>query len=157
PLALLGTLAWCLIAGLLGIWGNAWVAMGLPIAWAYVEVGLPSARPDAATAILMGVLWVAGGVLILVLTPLVRLGGTNAALRERVGACYRALADYLDSLHRQPAASGVVSPETELRAAIAEARRFAASGRALSADRELVLIEIVDRMFSHAALLRDGG
>jgi len=157
PLALLGTLAWCLVAGLLGVWGNAMAAMGLPIAWAYLEVGLPSARHDAPTAILMGVLWVAGGLLILILTPLVRLGGTNAPLREQVGACYRALADYLDSLHRQTPASAVVSPETELRANIAEARRLAASRRALSADRELALIEIVDRMFSYAALLRDSG
>src|SRR5262245_1000402 len=155
--AVLGTLAWCLFASLLGVWGNAWTAMGLPIMWAYVEVGLPSAQHDAATAIVMGVLWIAGGLLILVLTPLVRLGGRNAALREQVGACYRALADYLDSLHRQTAASAVVSPETELRANIAEARRLAASGRALSADRELALIEIVDGMFSHAALLRDRG
>jgi uncharacterized membrane protein YccC len=156
PLALLGTLAWCLVAGLLGVWGNAWAAMGLPIAWAYVEVGLPPARHDLPMAILMGVLWVAGGLLILILT-LVRLGGTNAPLREQVGACYRALADYLDSLHRQTSGSAVVSPETGLRANIAEARRLAASGRALSTDRELALIEIVDRMFSHAALLRDSG
>jgi uncharacterized membrane protein YccC len=157
PFALLATVAWCFVAALLGVWGNALAAMGLPIAWAVVEVGLPSGQHDPGRAILLGALWAAGGALVLMLTPLVRLGGTAAALREQVAACYRALADYLDSLQSQLAVPAVVSPETGLRASIAEARRLAAGHRGLGADRERVLIEIVDRLFSRAALLRDGG
>jgi uncharacterized membrane protein YccC len=157
PLALLGTVAWCLLAGLLGVWGNAFAAMGLPLAWAFVEIGLPSGQHEPKRALLLGALWAAGGALVLVLTPLVRLGGANAALGEQVGACWRALADYLESLNRPVGAvsAGVVPPETEVRANIAEARRLAAGRRASNADRELALIESADRLFKTAALLSD--
>src|SRR5262249_53560791 len=147
PLALLVTLAWCFFAALLGVWSEALAAMGLPVAWAVVEVGLPSRQHDADQALLLGLLWIAGGALVLVLTPLVRLGRTNAALSDQVGACWRCLADYLEALHQPAAGAAVVSPETGLRATIAEARRLAASHRGRRPDRELALIEIVDRLF----------
>ena len=40
--AALGMLFWGGVAGLIGVYGNAFATMGLPIAWAYVELGLPA-------------------------------------------------------------------------------------------------------------------
>ena len=158
PLALLATLAWCFCAALLGVWGAALASMGLPIAWAIVEVGLPSHQAEPARALLLGALWMAGGALVVVLTPLVRIGGANTALREQVGACYRALADYIAAAGpAHPPIHRVVSPETEVRAAIAEARRLARNRRAGCPPRERALIETVDRLFAEAALRRTDG
>src|SRR6185436_9875313 len=39
--ALAGALFWCGVAGLMGAYGNAYAALGLPIAWAFVELGMP--------------------------------------------------------------------------------------------------------------------
>ena len=35
-----GMFTWGVVAGLLGAYGNAGAAMGLPVAWAYLELGL---------------------------------------------------------------------------------------------------------------------
>ena len=154
-LALAGTLFWALFAALLGIYGNAFATMGLPIAWAYVEVGLPAARHDLPFAVLLGALWIAGGCLAALLTLLVKTGGTDATLGQRCADCYRALAHYFDALHQRDDA--VVSPETRLRAAIGEARRIAANRRSPSQrmQRQMALIDIADRLFSEAARLHE--
>ncbi|MFO1082251.1 MAG: FUSC family protein [Reyranellaceae bacterium] len=155
PLALLAAGAWCFGAALLGVWGTALAAMGLPIAWAVVEVGLPSGQAAPRQALLLGGAWLAGGVLVAVLTPLVAVGNGAAPLRAEVAACWRALADYLDSLRRPTDTTPVVPPETVLRARIAEARRLAGNRRSREGARERALLESVDRLFSRAALLRD--
>jgi uncharacterized membrane protein YccC len=154
-LALAGTLFWALFAALLGIYGNAFATMGLPIAWAYVEVGLPAARHDLPFAVLLGALWIAGGCLAALLTLWVRTGDADATLRHRCADCYRALARYFDALHQRDDA--VVSPETRLRAAIGEARRIAANRRSPSQrmQRQMALIDIADRLFSEAARLHE--
>jgi len=156
-LALAGMLLWGLFSGLLGLYGAAFAVMGLPIAWAYVEVGLPADRHDIRFAALAGALWMAGGGLTAALTRLVKFGRANETLGQRCAECYRALARYFESLHHQTDSAVVVSPETQLRAAIAEARRIAESSRLPADDRtqrELALIAIADRLFSQAALLQ---
>jgi hypothetical protein len=109
-LALAGTLFWALFAALLGIYGNAFATMGLPIAWAYVEVGLPADRHDIRFAVLLGALWIAGGCLAALLTPLVNSGGADATLRQRCADCYRALARYFEALRRRTMPSSLPRP-----------------------------------------------
>ncbi|MFI5032822.1 MAG: FUSC family protein, partial [Reyranellales bacterium] len=158
-LALVGMLFWGLFTGLLGIYGTAFATMGLPIAWAYVEVGLPASRHDIPFAVLLGALWIAGGCLAALLTLWVRTGDADATLRHRCADCYRALAHYFEALRQQDDA--VVSPETRLRAAIGEARRIAANRRPAKGaanhrlQRQMALIDIADRLFSEAARLRE--
>lgn len=157
--ALAGTLFWALFAALLGIYGNAFATMGLPIAWAYVEVGLPAARHDLPFAVLLGALWIAGGGLAALLTLVVRTGDADATLRQQCADCYRALARYFEALRQQD--DFVVSPETRLRAAISEARRIAANRRPAEGAanqrrrRRMALIDIADRLFSDAARLHE--
>jgi uncharacterized membrane protein YccC len=154
-LALAGALLWGVFTGLLGLYGSAFATMGLPIAWAYVEVGLPADRHDLRLAVLAGALWAAGGGLVALLTHLTPIGGADAALGERCAACYRALAEYFDALRHKD--SAVISPETRLRAAIAEARRLAENSHPATSDRrrqQLALIDTADRLFSAAAPLR---
>lgn len=158
--ALGGMLVWGFVAGLMGVYGNASAAMGLVVAWAYFELGLPQQDHSLANAVTLAALFALGGVVILILTHLVRIGGPFGPLRERTAACYRALADYLAG---QDAAGppGVLSPETRVRATIAEARRSAAairrSQQAASREgyRQRILIEIADRAFSEAAAWRE--
>ena len=146
--------------GLLGIYGTAFATMGLPIAWAYVEVGLPASRPrHPIRRAVLGALWIAGGCLAALLTLWVRTGDADATLRHRCADCYRALAHYFEALRQQDDA--VVSPETRLRAAIGEARRIAANRRPAKGaanhrlQRQMALIDIADRLFSEAARLRE--
>jgi uncharacterized membrane protein YccC len=161
-LALAGTLFCCLFAGLIGLYGNAFATMGLPIAWAYVEVGLPAHRHDSGFAMLLAALWAAGGCLAALLTYLVKTGGADATLRQHCADCYRALARYFEAL-RQKDRAAVVSPETTLRAAIGEARRIAANRRPMAGapsqrmQQQTALIDIADRLFSEAALFHDQG
>ncbi len=136
--------------------------MGLPIAWAYVEVGLPAQRHDIGFALLLAALWAAGGCLAALLTCLVKTGGADPTLRQHCADCYRALARYFEAL-RQKDRAAVVSPETTLRAAIAEARRIAANRRPMAGaasqrmQQQIALIDIADRLFSEAALFHDQG
>jgi uncharacterized membrane protein YccC len=159
-LALGGMLVWGFIAGLMGVYGNASAAMGLAVAWAYVELGLPASNHSLAHAAALGALFVLGGVVILILTYVVRIGGPFAPLKEHTAACYRALADYLAVLPA-PEQPAVLSPETRVRSAIAEARRAAAairrSQQAASREgyRQRVLIEIADRLFREVAAWRE--
>src|SRR5262249_3183279 len=137
--------------------------MGLPIAWAFVELGLPAAQHDLRFALLVAVLWMAGGCLTALLTKVVGIGAVHATVRGTCADCYRGLAHYLEALRQAPDATDVVSPGTRLRAAIAEARRIAANRqpvRGATSDRLrrlLGLIEIADRLFSEAAQLRAEG
>ncbi len=70
--------AWGVVTGMMSVYGNAFAAMSLPIAWAYVELGLPAADHTLPTALLTGGLFVLGGLLTLLLTLTLRR-------RRRVG------------------------------------------------------------------------
>ena len=103
--AILGMLFWGIPAGLLGVYGNAFASMGLPIAWAYVELGLPNTTHALSDALFMGALFATGGGLTLLLTISLRIGGPYMPLRAKTAAVYRALASYLTT----SANGGVVS------------------------------------------------
>jgi uncharacterized membrane protein YccC len=161
--AVLGMLFWGAVAGLIGVYGNAFATMGLPIAWAYVELGLPAHDHSPASAATFGVLFALGGGLTMTCTWLASVADPYRPLQHATAAAFRALATYLriasaqqDDDPREP-----VSPETGVRTAIAEARRSGAELRrgqqAWSgvAQRNLLLIEIADRLFSFAAVLRE--
>ncbi|MFG1400226.1 FUSC family protein [Roseixanthobacter pseudopolyaromaticivorans] len=159
PLAMAGMLAWGMITGMMGVYDNAYAIMSLPIAWAYVELGLPVDDHSLAHALYLGALFAAGGAFMLLLTFTLRLGGPHAPVRTKAATCYRAVADYLGTV------SGVapVSPETRVRSAITEARRVAGQMRGAlqapgAASRKiLVLIEIADRLFSLGAAMKEEG
>ncbi len=156
-------LFWGVLAGVIGVYGNAFATMGLPIAWAYVELGLPARDHSLAAAAGLGALFAAGGALTMAATWLVRIAGPYAPLRGQAAECFRAVASYIDivAAGREDDPREPVSSETRVRAAIAEARRVGAElrrgqhGWSGAAQRNLVLIEIADRLFSLAALLRE--
>jgi uncharacterized membrane protein YccC len=162
-MAVLGMFFWGGVAGLIGAYGNAFATMGLPIALAYVELGLPTRDHSLAEAAALGTLFVLGGGLAMICTWLVRIVGPYAPLRQKTADCFRTLATYL---HVVGGASGdgppdLMSSETPVRATIAEARRVAAELRRSQhawsgvAQRSVVLIELADRLFSLGSALRE--
>ena len=157
--ALAGMMVWGIIAGMMGIYGNASAAMSLPIAWAYVELGLPAAHHTLGNALLTGGMFVLGGLLMLLLTLTLRVGGTFAPVRAQTATCFRELAGYLEA----PRGEGLVPPEPRVRGAIAEGRRLAAQTRQAAQGtsrinrRALMLIEIADRLFSVIGAAREAG
>ena len=56
--AVAGMLVWDILAGMMGIYGNAFATISLPIVWAYVELGLPATDHTIATALLTSGVWV---------------------------------------------------------------------------------------------------
>jgi len=163
-LAVILMVFWGMLAGLIGVYGNAFATMGLPIAWAYVELGLPIHDHSLASAARFGALFALGGAITLVCTALFRIAGPYAPLKRQTEACFRAVASYLDKVAngREDDPRALISSETNVRATIAEARRIAGAlrrgqhGWSLIAQRLLVLIEIAERLFALAALLREG-
>ncbi len=163
PVAVLGMLFWGILAGLIGVYGNAFATIGLPIAWAYVELGLPAHDHAPTAAARLGALFALGGGLTMACTWLVRIAGPYAPLGRQTEDCFRAVASYLDAVGagREDDPRDLVSPETSVRATIAEARRVGAElrrgqhGWSGAAQRNLVLIEIADRLFALAAVLRE--
>jgi uncharacterized membrane protein YccC len=162
-LAIPGTLVWTFLVGLVGVYGNAVASMGLPIAWAYVELGLPSKDHSIGHAAALGGLFAVGGMMLIGLTWLIRIAGPYGPLRHRTAACFRAVASYLATVEHGDAGMDVVSPETRVRTEIADARQLAADlrrgqrGWSRVVARQIALIELADRVFSLAAVLRDAG
>jgi uncharacterized membrane protein YccC len=157
PSAVLGMLIWGGVTGLLGAYGSAFATMALPIVWAYVELGLPAVDHALGHALMSGGLFAAGGALTAALTFGLRARGSDPSICGKTASCFCAWAGYVSG----EGGVGPVSPETRVRAHIAEARRVAA-GTALRARetdptrrRCLALIDIVDRLFSLAAVLRE--
>jgi hypothetical protein len=157
PSAVLGMLIWGGVTGLLGAYGSAFATMALPIVWAYVELGLPAVDPGLGHALLSGGLFAAGGGLTALLTFGLRARGSDPSTGAKTASCFCAWADYVSG----GGGVGPVSPETQVRACIAEARRVAA-GTALrpretrhARHRRLALIDSVDRLFCLAAVLRE--
>ena len=157
--AVAGMMVWGVLTGMMGVYGNAFAAMSLPIAWAYVELGLPAADHTLPNALLTGGLFVLGGLLTLLLTLTLRFGGTFAPVRAQTATCFRELARYLEAT--QGEAFG--PPEPRVRGAIAEARRLAAQARQAAVGtsrvnrRAVMLIEMADRLFSIVGAMRETG
>ena len=161
PWALVGTLFWCGVVGLMGAYGNTFATLGLPVAWAFVELGVPASSHSLGDAAALAAAWLAGGVLIAAATWMVRIGGASAPLRERTAVCYRALADWFAASQHLTEDNEAVSPETRVRSAIAEARRVAGATRGgqqgIAWQRQLMLIELADLIFKDGAAWREAG
>lgn len=155
--ALAGMVAWSLVCGLMGLWGPTYAAMSLPVVWAYVELGLPAQWHDPGEAGLMAALFAGGGLLALALTLLFGLIDPLRKQRRLVAACYQTLADFTAG----DGTAGLVSRETRVRSAIAQARtsvaRARVSGRLAREKRARLfrLAEAADRLFSLVSLLKE--
>ena len=159
-----GMFTWGAVAGLLGAYGNAGAAMGLPVAWAYLELGLTTPVHTIGHALALAALYAVGGVWAVILASVINVIGPYGPLRERTVECYAALATYLESTlrpHRNPPAFDAVSPETRVRQTIASARLVAArtrQGQQATSEvgqRLLALVELADQLFSLGAALGD--
>ncbi|HUA24226.1 MAG TPA: FUSC family protein [Steroidobacteraceae bacterium] len=155
--AVVGMMVWGLLTGMMGAYGKAFATMSLPIAWAYVELGLPAAAHTLTSALLLGGLFGVGGLLMLALTMTLRINGTLAPVRAQTAICFREIARYLEADRRE----GAAQSEPRVRNAIAEARRLAAQARqvvvgaSLTSQQSLVLIEIADRLYSVLGAMRE--
>jgi uncharacterized membrane protein YccC len=132
--------------------------MALPIAWAYLELGLPDPDNSVTHALTLSGLFMLGGLLTLLLTVTIRLGSVYGPLRQAVAQCFDALTPYFASLQSGHRTSGPITPETEIRTTIIEARRIATNIRARQQSasplhqRLVILTEIADRLFSLSAM-----
>ena len=155
--AMAGMLFWGVASAMMGVYGTAFATMSVPVAWAYIVLGLPATQHSVADALRFGGLFALGGAVTLLFTLGLRPGGAFAPVRAQAAAALRAVARYLEG----GGAAGPVSIETEVRGAIAEARRAAAQARGAAQgtsrgnQRTLVLIEIADRLFSLGGALRE--
>jgi uncharacterized membrane protein YccC len=159
-LAIFGTLAWGLLAGLMAVYGAALMMIGLPIVWAFAVVGLSIPGHAFDKAIELGLLYTLGGGVIVVLTWFMRAAGPYEPLKRQTAICFRTLASFLTGLDRNDSHVTPVSPETRVRAAVAEARRIAADLRQGSpgwtgvAEKQSALIEVADRVFTLSIVFR---
>jgi uncharacterized membrane protein YccC len=161
--AALGMLFWGAVAGLIGVYGNAFATMGLPIAWAYVELGLPAQDHSPAAAATLGALFAVGGAVTVTCTWLLSVASPYRSMQLATAAAFRAVATYLPiaSAQQDDDPRKLVSSETRVRRSIAEARRVGAELRRSQeawsgvTQRNMILIEIADRLFSCAAVLRE--
>src|SRR4051812_42224838 len=83
-----GMLAWGTVAGLLGSYGNAGAAMGLPVVWTYLELGLTTPVHTPSHAFALAALYTVGGVWAVMLASLINVIGPYGPLRERAAECY---------------------------------------------------------------------
>lgn len=90
--AALGMLFWGAVAGLIGVYGNAFATMGLPIAWAYVELGLPAHDHSPASAATLGALFALGGAVTVTCTWLLSVVSPYRPLQHATAAAFRAIA-----------------------------------------------------------------
>ena len=159
-----GMLAWGAVAGLLGSYGNAGAAMGLPVVWTYLELGLTTPVYKPWHAFALAALYAVGGVWAVTLASLINVIGPYGPLRERAAECYAVLGVYLERTLRaegNPPAPDVISPETRVRQTIARARLLAARTRQAQpaasdvGQRLLALVELADELFSLGAALGD--
>lgn len=158
PFAVAGMFAWGIIAALMGAYGAAFGVMALPVAWAYVQMGLPATDHSLVHAASLAGYFALGGLLTLGLTLALPLGRPRTVLDRQVGAGFRQLARYMAG----EAVEGPETPEARMRAAIAEARRVALQmrpGGGTHARRgiALALIAHADQMFSLTSALRAAG
>ena len=159
-----GMFVWGAAAGLLGAYGNAGAAMGLPVTWSYLELGLTAPVHTLSHAFALAALYAGGGLWAVILASVINVIGPYGPVRERTAQCYAVLATYLERAlcaHSERLALEVPSPETRVRLAIASARLLAARTRqrqqAMSevGQRLMALVELADHLFSLSAALRD--
>lgn len=169
--AALAMLGWGVLLGLAGVYGDGAAAMALPVAWVFLEIGLTAPDRSVGAAAERGALFLVGGAWAIALAWAMRLVRRDRPLAERTAACYAALSAYLarasdDLAADSPARAFRPTPETRVRSAIADARRLALDTRrrqsasSPAVQRLVALIELADRIFSHAgaeAELRAGG
>jgi len=163
-LAAAGMFVWGAGIGLAGVYAEAAAAMGLPVAWAYLEIGLTSPSHSLADAARLGARFAAGGAWAIVLAWAIKAVHPYGPVRHQTAYCFTLIAAYLESAgagDNVHAISHDLAPETAIRAAIARARSRASHRRvqqhAMSrvAQRLVVLIELADRVFSLAAALSE--
>jgi len=158
-------LGWGVLLGMAGVYGDAAATMALPVAWVFLEIGLPAADRSIGAAAARGVLFLAGGAWAIALAWATRLVRRNRPLAERTAQCYAVLAEYLLPMSGDTAAAPGSpahdygpSRETRVRSAIAAARMLALDTRRRQAaasrpvQRLVALIELADRIFSLAAV-----
>src|SRR5215472_18672526 len=75
-----GMFTWGLFAGLLGAYGSAGAAMGLPVAWAYLELGLTTPVHTIGHALALAALYAVGGVWAVILASLINVIGPYGPL-----------------------------------------------------------------------------
>src|SRR5262245_37544232 len=169
--AALAMLCWGVALGLAGAYGDGAAAMALPVAWMFLELGLTAPRHTLGEAGRLALLMLAGGAWAIALAWAIRAIVPNRPLAAATPRAFALLADYLDGTPgrggRSVAPSAPVdaryapSPETRVRAAIAEARFLAVDVRrrhtsaSFAGQRLVVLIELADQVFSIGALLSE--
>jgi hypothetical protein len=166
--ATLAMLAWGMVLGVAGVYGDGAAAMGLPVAWVFLEIGLPAPDRGIGQAVERGALFLGGGAWAVALAWATRLIRHERPLAERTARCFAVLAEYLAHTGDGAAAAPVSaapgyrpSAETCVRSAIADARTLAVDTRRRQAaanrvvQRLVALIELADRIFSLASLLAE--
>ena len=163
-LAAAGMFVWGAGIGLAGVYGEAAATMALPVAWAYLEVGLTSPSHALADAARLGALFAVGGAWAIVLAWAIKAVRPYGPVRQQTAHCFTLIAAYLESVgvgdNTHPT-SYEMAPETAIRASIARARSLASHRRvqqqAMSrvAQRLVMLIELADRGFSLAGALSE--
>jgi len=169
--ASVGMLVWGMGAGLAGAYGDGAAAMSLPVAWMYLELGVTAPSHAVAEAARLGALALLGGAWAVLLAWAIKAAGRDRPLRERTAHCFVFLADYLDHAlegerdatpHAPPTTHGYgPSRETQVRAAIADARLLALDTRRRQAassergQRLVILIELADQIFMLGGVLKE--
>ena len=166
--AALAMLGWGTLLGVAGVYGDGAAAIALPVAWAFIEIGLPATDRGIGEAVARGALFLAGGAWAIALAWAMRIARRNRPLAERAAECYERLGEYL----AHACGVGAVVPaarnyrpsdETRVRSAITDARALAVETRRRQAaasrpvQRLVVLIELADRIFSLASVLAEVG
>ena len=167
--AVLAMLAWGVLLGVAGVYGDAAAAMALPVAWAFLEIGLSAGDHGLADAARLGGLFLVGGAWAIALAAATRIVRRDRPLVERTARCFTLLADYLEHalaagrgpVMRAPSTAAGYAPsaETGMRSAIADARRLSIEARSRqtaasrSVQRLVLLIELAERAFFIGALL----
>jgi len=157
--------------GLAGVYGDGAAAMALPVAWIFLELGLTAPLHTPLEAARLAALVFVGGAWAIVLAWATRVIRPDRPLAAAARHCFVLLADYLDGALDERARTSAVaappapgygrSPETRVRAAIAEARFLAVEIRRRQTStsaveqRLIVLIELADQLFSNGSLLAE--
>src|SRR5215471_11957827 len=87
-----GMFVWSAAAGLLGAYGNAGAAMGLPVAWSYLELGLTAPVHTLSHAFALAALYAGGGLWAVILASVINAIGPYGPGRERTAQRYAVLA-----------------------------------------------------------------
>lgn len=163
-LAALGMALWGCALGVVGVFGEAAAAMALPVAWAYLEVGLSATPHTLAHATWLAGWFALGGLWAMVLARLMGAMNPHGPLHRQVAHGFALLTTYLESAAHggtNPRNARAMAPETELRMAIAKAQSLGSAqrgrqqARAAESEKLVMLLAIADRSFALAAALKE--